>query len=489
MSRVAFGRSASADAKAPSWLEALEALPLAIGLAFLMCFALTAAIRLQSPFPLGQLDLGFLQHVRRVLNHSTVYPAPTVRFVPLQYTPLYYYVSAAVATFVGEGFLPLRLVSIASTLWSMVVIGAFVRRETGDLRMSVLAACLFSATYRAAGAWFDIPNTDMLRLALGLSAGYVLRFGAGSTSAVLGAALMVLAVLAKQSALVGGLWAAAAVATMHRRRAVLFLSAFVASVALSTLAMIRWESAWYPFYVFWISTHQSAWDNLHDVFSFFSDELLGTMPIALLLPCVPLFASSTGDRRAERAIPDAFYLVGLAGAIVSAVLSKGLQGSGANATIPVFAWLAVIFGITLSRIRLCVSPHVRCRLVVTGLALAQFLMLAYVPASLVPTGPNPATTVHLVAMTPHQTTPVRVVESGNDHLGTAFGPAVEDLLNGGTPAVRLAFRESVVNARCDAVDSSPMILDASIVSMVAADELPACGGSVQRDTAAPNHRR
>jgi len=452
----------------------VETLPLAIGLAFFVCFALTAAIRLQSPFALGPLDFGFLQHMRRVLDHSTVYPAPSVTFVPLQYTPLYYYVSAIAARWFGDGFLPLRLVSIVSTLWSMLIIGAFVHKETGDLRAGVLAACLFSATYRAAGAWFDIPSTDMLRLALGLSAGYVLRFCDSTASAVCAAALLVLAALAKQSALVGGMWGAAAVATMNRRRAAVFFCAFATGVALSTLLLIRWESSWYPFYIFRLSTHQPTWENIHEVFSLFSDELLGTLPIALLLPCVLYFAAPADDRPAERAVPPLFYLVGLAGGITTAMTSKALQGSGVNATIPVYAWLAVIFGITVHSMQSCSGTRVRCRLLVTGLVLTQFLMLAYVPASLVPTASDVMKQVQLVAITPQHTTPVRVVDSGLDRIGTAYGPAVEDLLAAGPPDVQAAFRKSIADAMCTGNATKPVILDASIVGAVAGDGLPTC---------------
>ena len=56
----------------PAWVQAVEVLPLAVGLAFFVCFALTAAIRVQSPFPLGPFDVGFLQHVRRVLDPSRI---------------------------------------------------------------------------------------------------------------------------------------------------------------------------------------------------------------------------------------------------------------------------------------------------------------------------------------------------------------------------------------------------------------------------------
>ncbi len=473
MAHTASDRLTTRTSSRRGWLlQAVEILPVAAGLAFFVVFALVAGFRLQSPFPIGPFDVGFMQHVRRVLHHQSVYPAPTIRFVPLQYTPLYYYVSAAVARIVGEGFLPLRLVSIVSTLWSMAIIGAFVWRETGDRRSTVIAACLFSATYRAAGAWFDVPSTDMLRLALVLSAAYVLRFRSGLSSALLGAALMVLAALSKQSALVSGSATVLAVATLSRRRAAAFAGAFAIGVAISTVAMIRWEGDWYPFYVFRIATHQPSWDNVHEVFAFFSGELLGTVPIALLLPWVLLFGTRTGHDTPERALPAPFYLVSLMGSVAVATASKALQGSSVNATIPVYAWLSVIFGVMIYRLRLCVRSHVPRRVVIAGLTVAQFLMLAYVPASLVPRGPDPMKLVHLVGVTPTRMTPVRVADSG--HLGTAYGPAVEDLLNGATPEVSAAFQKSVVDAMCEGPRMTPVVVDASIVRILEPHELPTC---------------
>ena len=60
-------------------------------------------------------------------------------------------------------------------------------------------------------------------------------------------------------------------------------------------------------------------------------------------------------------------------------------------------------------------------------------------------------------------------QSGHDRLGTADGPAVEDLLNGGTLAVSAAFRESLVDPMCGEQHVKPVVLDASIVSILGAN--------------------
>ena len=85
--------------------------------------------------------------------------------MPLVYTPAYYYVSALVARVVGPGFLPLRLVSLASSLTSIGVIFAFVKRETSSRRAAALAACLYAALFRASGAFFDAARVDALIVA------------------------------------------------------------------------------------------------------------------------------------------------------------------------------------------------------------------------------------------------------------------------------------------------------------------------------------
>jgi 4-amino-4-deoxy-L-arabinose transferase-like glycosyltransferase len=49
----------------------------------------------------------------RVLQHQPLYVPPQIAFIPFEYPPLYFWVSALVAKIVGIGFFPLRLVSFS----------------------------------------------------------------------------------------------------------------------------------------------------------------------------------------------------------------------------------------------------------------------------------------------------------------------------------------------------------------------------------------
>src|SRR5262245_50878569 len=88
------------------------ALALALACAYVLAFVIVAVARLPYPFELEWLEGVVLEHVHRVLAGQPIYVAPSVDFVPLNYTPLYYYVSAAFAAALGPGFVALRLVSL-----------------------------------------------------------------------------------------------------------------------------------------------------------------------------------------------------------------------------------------------------------------------------------------------------------------------------------------------------------------------------------------
>lgn len=175
---------------------------LASGAAYIAVFLVLAFFRIQYPFELEWMEGGSLDHVRRVLAGEKVYVSPSLEFVTFLYTPLYYYVSAAVAKATGVGFLPLRLVSFASTLGSFLIIFLMVRRETGSAFSGALASCLFAATFQISGAWFDLARVDSLFLFLLLAGLYLFRLSASPKSYVLAGALISLAYFTKQTAII-----------------------------------------------------------------------------------------------------------------------------------------------------------------------------------------------------------------------------------------------------------------------------------------------
>ncbi|MGH3150986.1 MAG: hypothetical protein ACRDOB_09665, partial [Streptosporangiaceae bacterium] len=101
-----------------------------LGLAAIAAYLVIALLRLTYPFPLEYLESNSLVEVQRILAGHSLYAAPTVSYVPDGYPPLYFATSAAVASVFGLSYLPLRLVSLVSSLVCFAVLARLVQRET-----------------------------------------------------------------------------------------------------------------------------------------------------------------------------------------------------------------------------------------------------------------------------------------------------------------------------------------------------------------------
>ena len=116
-------------AGAPRALRAAAAL---LGLAAIGGYLGVALARLGYPFPLEVLESNSLVEVHRILTGQPLYAAPTVGYVPDGYPPLYFAVSAAAASVLGQSYLPLRLVSLVSSLACFAIVARLVQRETAS---------------------------------------------------------------------------------------------------------------------------------------------------------------------------------------------------------------------------------------------------------------------------------------------------------------------------------------------------------------------
>jgi hypothetical protein len=120
-------------------------------LAGITAYAIT--MRVPYPFELEWMEGEMVVHVTRLMHGQPLYVGPTLAFVPFGYPPLYYYVSLAVASFIDGGFLPLRIVSIASTVITLAAIIGIVRPVSGWIA-GIAAAASYSCTYPATDARF-----------------------------------------------------------------------------------------------------------------------------------------------------------------------------------------------------------------------------------------------------------------------------------------------------------------------------------------------
>ena len=375
-------------APARSLLLWARAVLLGVALAYPVAFLLVAALRVPSPLPLDGLEYAIVRSVHRLLNGQSVYGAPTLGYVPLVYTPAYYYVSALVARVVGPGFLPLRLVSLASSLPSLGVIFALVRRETSSLRAATLAACLYAALFRAGGAYFDAARVDALFMLLLLAAMYALRAARRPAALAAAGALFGLAFFAKQPAIVIAAIMMVPLA-LDRGRAAWWAVAGCTAVMVPGFALLEWRSGgWFSYYTLQVALNQPM--QPQRVVGFLKTAMLDPMPVAALAPM--LFLARPVREAAGLSLSDVRFYAGGAAAMLAASLGSELvHGSFLNAGLPVHAWLCVIFGLAyhhLRRIGRRLGDHTS-ELALTAACLGQFALLAYPPWALAPGSDQP----------------------------------------------------------------------------------------------------
>jgi 4-amino-4-deoxy-L-arabinose transferase-like glycosyltransferase len=361
----------------------LRYLLLFVAVCFLALYLILAFLRIRYPFELEWMEGACVDHVLRILSLERLYVAPSLEFVPFMYTPLYFYVSAAVSKIVGVGFLPLRLVSFVSSLGSLFLIFLFVRRETKSGFWAIVSSSLFAATFRASGAWFDIARADSLFLVLILAGLYLLRFKNSPESYLFAGLLFSLSFLTKQTALIISLPMMLYCLLSDRRRSVYFIGTVAVMIAASTYVLNYIHDGWYAYYV---SELPRGKPIVWSIFvSFWTKDIMTALPLAFIFSILYQFFQSPGQRRRDRP----FYLLMLIAMLGATWLTRLRLGSYDNVLMPAYAALSILFGLGANELfrRIRYGSANRSRLLEVGaylVCIIQFLILTYNPQRQVP---------------------------------------------------------------------------------------------------------
>jgi len=314
--------------------RALRAVAAGLGVAVIGWYLVIALARLGYPFALELLEGNSLVEVHRVLAGQPLYTAPSVGYVPDGYPPLYFAVSAAAARVLGQSYLPLRLVSLVSSLACFAIMARLVQRETASAAAGMAAAGLLAATYFATRTWFDVARVDSLFLALSVAALYTARWMRGPRSAIMAGLLLGAAFLAKQTALAEGAAVLAALACGPRRRlAVPAGLAFAVVIGASTLALGLASHGWYVYYVFGQMSEHAR--NFAAAGQFWTGYLLPTLGIAA-------GAALLGTRRLPPVL-----LAGCAALMLEGGATLVHTGGGVNDLLPAYLVVALLAGLGL----------------------------------------------------------------------------------------------------------------------------------------------
>lgn len=360
-----------------------------IALAGLMVllFLVTAKLRLHYPYSFN--ETGMLESVRHVRAGLPLYAAPSTRFTPFLYTPIYFYVAAFLARFTGDGFVTLRLLSILATLGCFAFLYALVYAQARRHWAALAAVGCFASCYPLVLNWFDVGRVDMLYLFFLMAAMYVSRPEAGRPwQAVVAGLLWVAAFQTKQGVLPIALLALA-YDWQRPRRIALGLAAFFLGLGASFAYLQHASAGWYRVYVFGLAGGFGY--NIREGLRYIPTDILGTYGIALLLAIAAALLAPPRWRNPATL----FYLFGAVSMIAFTGYIRGHRGAGPNALLPAYLWIAVLFGVALARLADYVarmSPPTRSAAlaVLFSAALIQLAMRVYVPDKYVPTAQDRA---------------------------------------------------------------------------------------------------
>jgi hypothetical protein len=386
--RVGHEIAVPAGTDARSWPafggKAVRAVAAALGLAVIGGYVAVALARLTYPFTLEVLESNSLVEVHRILSGHALYAAPSVRYVPDGYPPLYFGVSAVLASVLGQSYLPLRLVSLGSSLACFAILARLVQRETGSASAGIAASGVLAATYFMTHAWFDIARVDSLFLAFSIAGLYVARWASRTSGAVAAGVLLGAAFLTKQTALAEGVAVLAALTAGPRRRlAVPAALAYGTVTGGSTLILGLTSHGWYLYYVF----EQMSEHTLSGAAGtqFWTSNVLSTLGLAVC-------AAVVGVRRVPLVLA-----CGCAALAVAGWTATLQVGGNVNDLLPAYLAVAVLAGLAIGSQpdRAASWPAA----VAGGLVIAQLAVLAagFRPARAIPPDADRATGQRLEA--------------------------------------------------------------------------------------------
>ena len=279
-------------------------LPVLVALYVVVQITATWTTRVAYPYDLEWMEGGVLAHAWRVQHALPLYAEPSADFIPMVYTPGYYYVLAALGWVVGLTHSLGRVVSILGTLAASAALITGATRRLGRPELGLVGAAVYLGCYEHSGAFYDMVRPDAL--AVGLAAwAAVLSTESSQRARDVGAALLFAAFVTKHNMaafgvpLAVGLWAA-----QGWREALRFGLLAAVPGLLYTLFMNLTTDGHFLTYILTVPrSHPMVWNR---VVPGTVRETGGALPI--VLAAVSLWSLSLGPRVAPR-IPVPLHVV------------------------------------------------------------------------------------------------------------------------------------------------------------------------------------
>jgi len=319
----------------------LRTLAILLATIYLAVVIYVIASRIDYRYHLEWMEGVSLGQVYRIMNGQSIYVPASPAFVSTIYPPLYFFLAALVAAFTGIGFLPLRPISVASTLGCMIIIYRMVKNKTNSEWIGFVSVGLFAATFRAGGAWFDIGRVDMLFVFLSLC-GIYLSGIATNWNAIAAGAFFALSFLTKQT--VTAILAATFLSMLisSPKQALQFLVSFGVLSAVAYFIINRLTNGWYEFYIFVLpAANRITWSAVPTLLA----RGFGIEALMLVVSCLPFLLN---PRKVLQDRLHRHYYLAIGGMIAASAMGLIYPGAYDNAAIPAYAGLSILAGLGVS---------------------------------------------------------------------------------------------------------------------------------------------
>ena len=309
-----------------------------IGVVFYIIFS-----RINYPFELEWMEGGSLIQVRRLLDGSGLYVRPSIGYVPNIYPPLYYYISAIFSKIIQNyWFLPLRMVSVLSTVGISGLIFSIIRARRKSIFLAILSAGIFFAAFKIGGSWFDIARVDMLFIFFLIAAVWLLEKET-LLSGILSGVLFACALFTKQTAIFAfSVIAIYSFFILKRKIVFAGTTSFLIVSAGWIMVETYLSNGWYWYYNFTlIGLHRLPVDQPE----YFGQPILMILPVMIITGIIveSYFKYQIRDFFNKREIWTFFGLVMLALSTMAGIN----PGSFYNNYIPFYTGISILAGLRL----------------------------------------------------------------------------------------------------------------------------------------------
>lgn len=142
------------------------------GLWQLGLLVVAVASRFPYPYDLEWMEGGLLTHAARLGEGESLYPAPSVSFIPYLYTPLYPWLVAALGAVFGVSYQVGRAISVLGIVVTLALMALAIHRGADRAERwpawtgTAVAMGFFAATYPWLEGWYDLVRADALFVAM-----------------------------------------------------------------------------------------------------------------------------------------------------------------------------------------------------------------------------------------------------------------------------------------------------------------------------------